>query len=179
MTMAISQDAGGRRNGQGRIDRHRAQCYIRRCLSRGRPETKMGEVLDNIISLDDKLKLSTVRKAALARKRKILAVRKIFQCTQCSAKCERCGATLSPETQSQTNNPRIPYNFCDSCADEYVDYIAQLQGKGDIQAYWHNDEWMRVWQSWIEYQGATDAYLRSKAFQQLLEELRTDIHDNR
>ena len=50
--------------------------------------------MSKIISLDDKLKLSSEQRAALERKRKILAVRKVFQCTHCASKCERCGISL-------------------------------------------------------------------------------------
>jgi hypothetical protein len=130
--------------------------------------------MSKIISLDDKLKLTAEQRADVMRKRKIMAVRKVFQCTHCAAKCERCGTSLGPENQGQAENPRVPYHFCDSCAEEYVEYIDRLQGKGDADAYWYNHVWMKIWQNWIEYQGAIDQYLRSKEFRQLLDELRPD-----
>jgi hypothetical protein len=130
--------------------------------------------VSKIISLDDRLKMTEREKAFVERKRKILAVRQVFQCTHCASKCERCGTGLGPENRTQTDNPRIPYHFCDSCAEEYMDYIDKLQGKGSPEAYWHNHAWMKAWQAWIEYQGAIDHYMRSKEFHQLIEELRTD-----
>jgi hypothetical protein len=133
--------------------------------------------MSKVISLDDKLKLSARQRDALMRKRKILSVRKVFQCTHCASKCERCGASLGPDNQGPKDNPRIPYNFCDSCAEEYIEYINRLQGKGDKDAYWYNHAWLRVWRSWIEYQGAIDQYLRSKEFRRLLDELRPGSED--
>ncbi len=130
--------------------------------------------MSKIISLDDKLKLTAAQRTALAHKRKILAVRKVFQCTHCASKCERCGTSLGPDNQGQIDNPRVPYNFCDSCSEEYMEYVDRLQGKGDTEAYWYNHAWLKVWQTWIEYQGAIDQYLRSKEFRQLLDELRPD-----
>jgi len=130
--------------------------------------------MSKIISLDDKLKLSAEQRADVVRKRKIMAVRKVFQCTHCASKCERCSISLGPENRSQADNTRIPYHFCDSCAEEYVEYIDRLQGKSDSEAFWYNHAWMKVWQSWIEYQGAIDQYLRSREFRQLLAELRPD-----
>lgn len=128
--------------------------------------------MSKIIPLDDRLKLTAEKRAAVLRKQKIMAVRKLFQCTHCAAKCERCGISLSADPSSgQSPHPRTPYHFCNSCADEYIDYINRLQGKGNPEAYWHNDHWMKVWQTWIEYQGATDQYLRSKEFRRLLDEL--------
>lgn len=134
--------------------------------------------MSKVISLNDKLKLSELERAAVARKRKILALRRIFQCTQCAAKCERCGTSLGPDNQVHADNTRIPYTFCDSCAEEYMDYIDQLQGRGDPEAYWHNHAWLRVWRSWIEYQGSVDHYLRSKEFRRLLEELHQGEDDD-
>ena len=136
------------------------------------------EAMSKIISIDDKLKLSAKQKSELARRRKIMAVRKVFQCTHCASKCERCGTSLGPDNRKPTDNPRIPYNFCDSCAEEYIEYIDRLQGKGDPEAYWHNHTWLKVWRTWIEYQGAIDQYLRSKEFRQLLEELRPESDDS-
>jgi hypothetical protein len=132
--------------------------------------------MKKIISLDDKLKLAAEQKATMQRKRKIMAVRKIFQCTHCASKCERCGTGIGSDEAAHLQNTRIPYKFCSSCAEEYTDYIAQLQGKGHPQAYWHNHAWLKVWQTWIEYQGATDNYLRSKEFRRLLEELNPELN---
>jgi hypothetical protein len=131
--------------------------------------------MNKIILLDDKLKHSAEQKAATQRKRKIMAVRKVFHCTHCASKCERCGAGIGAENKAHLNNTRVPYHFCESCAEEYIDYIGKLQGKGDPQAYWHNHAWLKVWQTWIEYQGAIDNYLRSKEFRQLLEELNPEM----
>jgi hypothetical protein len=130
--------------------------------------------MSKIISLDNKLKLSAKEKAAAARRRKIIAVRKVFHCTHCASKCERCGIGLGHENQTHVKNTRVPYHFCDSCAEEYIDYIDRLQGRGDSEAFWHNEAWMAVWQNWIEYQGSIDNYLRSKEFRRLLQELRAD-----
>ena len=128
--------------------------------------------MSKVISLDDKLKLTANAKADLVRKRKIIAVRQVFQCTHCASKCERCGTSLGPDNHSTDHHLRVPYHFCDSCAEDYIDYIDTLQGKGPSEAYWHNHDWLKVWHSWIEYQGAIDQYLRSGEFRRLIEELR-------
>jgi hypothetical protein len=127
--------------------------------------------MSKVISLDDKLKLSASQRVAVERQRKVAAVRKVFQCTHCASKCDRCGISLGPENHTHGSHPRIPYHFCDSCTEEYVDYIDRLQGRGDPEMYWHNHSWLKVWQAWIEYQGAVDQYLRSKEFKRLLAEL--------
>jgi Pyruvate/2-oxoacid:ferredoxin oxidoreductase delta subunit len=129
----------------------------------------------NIIELDKKLKHTKEKKAEIIRKRKILAVQKIFQCMHCAFKCEKCGTQIQPDEHGQQrviSDLRVPYRFCESCAEEYIDFIERLKGRGDPEYYWHNDIWLEMWRKWIDYQGAIDTYLKSKEFRQLLEELK-------
>jgi len=129
----------------------------------------------DIISLDEKLQLAKDKRNELIRRRKLLAVKKVFQCTHCSFKCEKCGTQISVGQQgvkAAERNIRIPYRFCQSCSEEYVDFIERLKGKGDPDCYWHNDDWAAAWKKWIDYQGAVDRYTKSKEFLQLLKELK-------
>ena len=127
-----------------------------------------------IISLDAKLQDAITKKHELTRRRKLQAVKKVFQCTHCSFKCEKCGTQIS-ETESRSepsHKLRVPYRFCESCTEEYVDYIERLQGGGDADCYWHNNEWADTWQKWIDYQSAIDRYTKSKDFLNLIKELK-------
>ena len=136
----------------------------------------------DIISLDDKFQLSKNRKAALVRKRKISAVQKVFQCTHCAFKCEKCGTqmTISHEGDpTRSKDTRIPYRFCESCSEEYIDYIERLKGGGDPDRYWHNDAWLGVWKAWIDYKSSVDSYLKSKEFTRLIKELKQPPPTNR
>ena len=134
----------------------------------------------DVISLNQKLKLSEKKKAAIVRKQKILAVRKVFQCTRCTLRCEKCGSQIDShpthDIGAVNRNPTktVPYRFCENCLEEYFDYIERLKGRGDPDYYWHNDDWLKVWQGWIGYQNAIDQYLKSSEFTQLLNELKTN-----
>jgi len=128
-----------------------------------------------IIPIDDKLVVAKGKKEAIIRERKILAVQKVFQCTHCAFKCEKCGTQI--ERQNENKNEmerdlRVPYNFCDACKAEYIDYIERLQGGGDPDCYWHNDAWIDAWKTWIDYQSSVDRYLKSKEFIRLLQEFK-------
>lgn len=129
----------------------------------------------NIISFEDKKGLAEEKQASLTKMRKFQAVRKVFQCTHCALKCEKCGSQISGD-QSKTDlyqrKLNVPYNFCGECSDEYLDYIERLKGAGDPDCYWHNEAWIDAWKRWIDYQGSVDRYLKSREFKQLLNELK-------
>ncbi len=129
----------------------------------------------DIISIDDKLTQSREKKDAIIRKQKIQAVRKVFQCTHCAWKCEKCGTQIAPPCSrkgTESRSAKVPYRLCESCAEEYHDYFERRKGRGDPANYWHNDAWLELWSRWIAYQEAIDRYLKSKEFLQLLQELK-------
>ena len=129
----------------------------------------------DIISIDEKLDLAKEKKAKLIKKRKVLAVQKVFQCTHCAFKCEKCGTQIDgepPAKRGKGRDLRVPYNFCKACRQEYIDYIEKLKGGGDPDCYWHNDAWIDAWKRWIDYQSSVDRYLKSKEFIQLLQEFK-------
>jgi len=128
----------------------------------------------DIITIDNKLKLAKDKKDELVRMRKIQAVQKMFYCTRCASKCEKCGTQITPvyHGHEKYRDLRIPYRFCDTCSEEYIDYIERLQGKESTDRYWHNDAWLDVWAKWIDYQHTIENYLKTKEFLQLLHELK-------
>jgi hypothetical protein len=136
----------------------------------------------DIISLNQKLQNQKTRQDAIIRKRKILGAQKMFKCIRCAFKCEKCGATIEfgPQTKTKDRDMALkpPYNLCQSCHEEYEDYINLLKGKKIVDDYWHNDLWAELWKRWIDYQSAVDSYLKSKEFKKLLVELRESLSDN-
>jgi len=134
----------------------------------------------DIINIEKKRQHSKEKKAEIIKKRKLLAVQKVFQCTHCAFKCEKCGTQINPEEraqESENGRVKVTHRFCDSCSEEYIDYIERLNGRGDPDCYWHNDFWLESWRRWIDYQGVIDSYLKSKEFVQLLQELKETKSD--
>lgn len=127
----------------------------------------------DIISLNDKLQLAEERRAVRDRRRKIRAVQRAFQCSRCALKCEKCGSQLACDCQAPgTSQSGVPYHFCESCSEEYQEYIERLQGDGDPACYWHNDAWLATWKQWIDYQRAKENYIKSPEFMRLIQEMR-------
>ena len=135
----------------------------------------------NVIPINDKLRLARNKQAEAIRKRKILAVQKVFQCTRCAFKCEKCGRQVTPVdpgAKAAAGDRHVPYCFCDSCSEEYIDYIERLKGGGDKTCYWHNYAWRDAWQAWISYRGALDSYLKSTEFLRLINEIKQNRPDS-
>ncbi len=74
-------------------------------------------------------------------------------------------------------DPRVPYRFCESCSEEYIDFVERLKGGGDSDRYWHNEAWLGVWKAWIDYQSSIDNYVKSKEFIRLMKELKQPTPD--
>lgn len=105
------------------------------------------------------------------RQRKIEALRKIFQCTRCMLKCAKCGTQLDKEGE-ESSKYAMPYPFCTNCHEEYEEYRERTSGKQVTpKYYWHNELWMKVWESWLEHQNWLDQYRQSKEFLHLLREV--------
>lgn len=125
-----------------------------------------------IISLAPRLRDAGKINETLMRKRKLAAVRSLFQRARGALRCEKCFRQLDEDGGKKgIRNQRVPYRFCCSCAEEYIDYIEQLQGRGNPDYYWHNEAWLKVWQRWIDYQGSVDQYMKTNEFRQLMREI--------
>ncbi len=127
----------------------------------------MAEVID----LEAKKRKDQHRKAALERSRKIEALLHMFQCSRCNMKCMKCGSQMEL-VSADDSDPSFPYRFCQSCKEEYVEFLERLHGRGDPQFYWYNREWMEVWKAWMHYQDALGRYQISEEFRRLMEELK-------
>lgn len=114
--------------------------------------------------------LRSIRDEAI-RQRKIDALKKIFQCTRCLLKCAKCGSQLDMESAG-TAPRNAPYPFCRNCGEEYEEFKQRQSGQqAQPKYYWHNDAWLKVWESWLEQQKCLDQYRQSKEFLQLLQEV--------
>ena len=129
----------------------------------------------DVIAINRKLQLKANERAALIRRRKILAVRKVFHCTHCASKCEKCGSQIGgqhPDGESVAAKEYVPFHFCESCTEEYLDYQERLRGGGNPDYYWHNETWLAIWKNWLAYQASIGQFLKSAEFSALLQELK-------
>ena len=127
----------------------------------------MADVIEFTRKAED---LKAERDSAL-KKRKIESLRKTLQCSRCLIRCAKCGAQLGPGERTQSRYA-TPYVLCTNCQEEYEEYRARAEGKQkQPRYYWHNEAWMKVWESWLEHQRCLEVYRQSKEFLKLLEEV--------
>jgi hypothetical protein len=125
----------------------------------------------DVIEFDKKCQDLKSSRDTILRQRKIEALRRVFKCTRCMLKCAKCGTQLDGEIQ-ESPKYAMPYAFCRNCFDEYQEYRNRVErNQTNSRYYWHNDVWMKVWESWLEHQRCLDQYRQSKEFLQLLEEV--------
>ena len=121
-----------------------------------------------IIELEKRRQQQQEQKEDALQGEKIEVLKKILQCARCQLKCSRCG-TQTEETGGEKHS-KLPYPLCSGCGEEYGVYVKLRQGELSTGRYWHNQEWMELWQSWLKHQQALDQYRNSKEFIKLLHE---------
>src|SRR5208337_2743320 len=125
----------------------------------------------DIIEFGKKVESLRSERDNAVRRRKIEALRKIFQCTQCVVRCAKCGAQIESQAEEYAKFA-APYSFCKCCRQEYEEYRVRAGGnRADSDCYWHNSTWMEVWETWLQHQQALDRYRQSKEFLQLIDEV--------
>jgi hypothetical protein len=129
--------------------------------------------MGRIVKFDECMKTEKKRRKR-ERTEKLNAMRKIFECTKCALKCTRCGTQVDI-SRTSSYSEGVPYRFCMSCEDEFKDYLDKAKATSREGLYWHNHEWMAMWEAWIHYQEAIKRYQNSNEFKQLLNELRREL----
>jgi hypothetical protein len=134
--------------------------------------TPAEEAMSNIIDIEGRIKLEQKKKTKVDRAKKMEAVRKIVQCTRCLARCAKCGVQF--ESHEMYKRQKGPYRFCPFCQEEYEDFRRIKDEGAESHFYWHNKEWVSVWQTWLDFQQAMKAYGESQEFIDLVREVEWD-----
>ena len=128
--------------------------------------------MSKVIDIEDRLRLEQRKKAKVDHAKKLETVRKTIQCTRCLARCAKCSVQF--DTQEMYQRFKGPHRLCAGCQEEYEEFL-RLQGTGEQSPYyWHNKEWLQVWQTWLDYQQAMKDYGESPEFLDLVREVELD-----
>jgi hypothetical protein len=71
---------------------------------------------------------------------------------------------------------RTPFglSFCGDCMAEFEEFVSVTKGEKPPEVFWHNQEWTEIWRAWLDYRKAISAFVASKEYNLLLEELSSD-----
>jgi len=119
----------------------------------------------DVIDLDTKRKQAADQDDDHQLQRKMWVLRRVLQCSRCAAKCARCGAQTM---EAGDTRPEVPYSLCPGCLEEYDIFMRRKRGETQAGDYWHNDEWMQVWETWLQHQVAIERYRNSPEFIKLM-----------
>ena len=128
--------------------------------------------MTKIIDIEDRLKLEQKKKRQVEKSKKMDAVRKILQCTRCLARCHKCGVQFDTTRMYKRYQER--FRFCESCQEEYDEFVRQKTEGGESPYYWHNQAWLNLWQRWLDYQEALKEDGESPEFIELVREVEWD-----
>ncbi|HNR12500.1 MAG TPA: hypothetical protein PLG17_00460 [Thermodesulfobacteriota bacterium] len=127
--------------------------------------------MSKIIEIEDRIE-SEKRKKTIAEKRRAIApLIHFLQCSCCRMKCWRCGSQVELASPG-VSSPDIPFSFCPTCREEFLEYQRSQQEPLQTTTPWHNPEWEAMWEKWIEYQDAVRTFHRSQEVRDLFADLR-------
>ena len=102
-------------------------------------------------------------------RQKAEALQRIVRCSSCQLSCAMCGSHFDvPDTVCPPAPPYPEITLCDSCREEYNDFMSVSKGKKGSDIFWHNTEWVNLWASWLEFHKAIEGFRNSKEYRELI-----------
>jgi hypothetical protein len=127
--------------------------------------------MTNVLNITDRLKGKKKKEKAKAYRRQIETIHRIVQCTCCNFRCAMCGQHIpEEETGSAFEIHSSGTTLCGGCRAEFESYLGVNQDKDEAEVFWRNEEWVRLWSTWWEFQQAISQFRRSPEYKQLVEE---------
>lgn len=127
--------------------------------------------MKNIISIRERIEIKKQKEQIEHHRRKATAIQKVVQCPSCQLSCAMCGHHLSVAEASSDSSITSKHTLCESCRDEFKDYLAISIGNNLPKVFWHNKEWKNMWSAWLNYRQAIAGFMNSDEYKLLVEEL--------
>ena len=132
--------------------------------------------MDKIVNLEERIEDREKKKQLKQYRGKIETLKKIIQCTSCHFKCAMCGLQMEARGSSrEAHLAPIGLNLCESCRDEFDDFLSISRGVNRSDIFWHNQEWKDMWSAWLKYRKSINTFMDSPEFRLLLEEINSHL----
>ena len=125
--------------------------------------------MNKILNITDRIEDKKRNRDEKLHRQKAEILQRIVQCSSCQLSCAICGAHFDMSDMVCPPPSSCPdMTLCDSCREEYNDFMAISKGKEGSDIFWHNAEWVNLWDSWLAYHKAIEGFGNSKEFRKLL-----------
>jgi hypothetical protein len=127
--------------------------------------------MNKIVDMQGQIEKKRQREILEKYRGRVETVQKMIQCSSCHFRCAMCGIQIESESVGKSP-PGI--SFCEGCRLEFEEYQNVSRGRKKPEVFWHNVEWLNVWSSWLSYRRAISAFMNSREFKLLVEEMNSD-----
>ena len=132
--------------------------------------------MDKIVNLGERIENREKKKQLKQYRGKIETLKKIIQCSSCHFKCAMCGLQMEARVSSrEVHLAPIGMIFCESCRDEFEDFLSISRGVNRSDIFWHNQEWKDMWSAWVKYRKSINTFMDSPEFRLLLKEINSPL----
>ena len=129
--------------------------------------------MEKVVDLKDLIESANKRKQTEKYRGKIQSALKVMQCASCRFRCAMCGLYREIDESSKKPASALEFAFCETCQEEFDDYLAQSKGEKRSEVLWHNKDWENMWTAWLNYRRSIFCFRNSHEFKLLLKELHT------
>jgi hypothetical protein len=128
--------------------------------------------MDNIVDICQRIETKKRQEKAEKHRDKLEAIQKVIQCSGCHFRCAMCGHHTNAKGASKDpRSPSLSFTLCETCKEEFEDYLSVRQEEKAPGVSWHNREWIDMWSAWLNYRRAIQGFVNSSEFRQLMEDL--------
>jgi len=128
--------------------------------------------MTKIVDMQHQLQKKKQKELLEKHRGRVETVQKMIQCSSCHFRCSMCGMQLEGGGGAVKSYPGLA--FCEGCGQEFDEYQNISRGKKQPEVFWHNTDWLNVWSSWLSYRRAISAFMNSREFKLLIEEMDSD-----
>ena len=128
--------------------------------------------MKKILSITDRLEDRKRNEQIETYRNKFESVQRVLQCSGCHFKCSMCGHHVERSEAAE----RLPandsnFNLCSNCFSEFEDFleISKKEHREKEDIFWHTEEWVELWSSWMTFQRALNHFKASINLKQLHE----------
>jgi len=131
--------------------------------------------MSKIVDMSERIAAKEQREQLEKYRGRVETIQKMIQCSSCHFRCAMCGLQAKGgEAAASWPSETLGLPFCEGCREDFQEFLSITTGKKTPTLFWHNKEWLAVWSALLDYKKAISAFVASREFKLLMEELNSD-----